>query len=261
MEECMKLPDLFDLSGKVAMISGGGDGIGRAMTMALAQAGADIVVFSRRAEMCESVAHEVEKMGVRAMAMACDITSPEDVDKIVSKTMDTFKHIDILLNNAGRTWGGAPETISDEAWEKVFALNVTATFRCTRQVGIEMIRQKSGKIINISSYSGARGTDPRYMDALPYNTSKGAINTFTKDLAVKWARHGIQVNAIAPGWFPTRMTRATFDQKGGALLADVPMGRYGKPEELGGIVVFLSGSASNYVTGQVIGVDGGISAW
>lgn len=257
----MKVPELFNLSGKVAMISGGGDGIGYSMSIALAQAGADIVVFSRRAEKCESVAHEAEKFGVRALPIACDITRHEDVHTVVSRTLEQFKHVDILINNAGRTWGGAPEDTSDEAWEKVFALNVTATFRLTREVGIEMIRQKNGKIINISSYSGDRGTAPRYMNAISYNSSKGAINIFTKDLAVKWARHGIQINAIAPGWFPTRMTQWTFDQKGDEILADIPMGRYGKPEELGGVVVFLSGPASDYVTGQIIGVDGGISAW
>ena len=261
MEEWMKKNDLFDLSGKVAMISGGAQGIGRAMTMALAEAGADIMVFSRNGEKCEALAHEVEKIGVKTMAVACDITCPEDVQKIVCKTREWFGHIDILVNNAGRTWGAAPEDVTDEAWEKVFDLNVTGTFRLTRQVGGEMIRQKKGKIINISSYAGGRGTDPNYMDALPYNSSKGAINTFTKDLAVKWACRGIQVNAIAPGWFPTCMTKGTFDQKGDAILADIPMGRYGQPEELGGAVVFLSSNASDYVTGQIIGVDGGLSAW
>jgi NAD(P)-dependent dehydrogenase (short-subunit alcohol dehydrogenase family) len=257
----MKIAQQFNLAGKVAMISGGGDGIGRAITEALAQAGADIVVFSRRAQMCEEAAHAAERFGVRTLALGCDITVPQSVQHLISTTVDTFNHIDILINNAGRTWGASPEEITDEAWDKVIELNLSATFRLTRDVGIAMIRQESGKIINISSYAGAGGTDPVYLNALPYNTTKGAINAFTKDLAVKWARHGIQVNAVAPGWFPTRMTEWTFTHNGDAILADIPMGRYGRLEEIGGIVVFLSSPASDYITGQVIGVDGGLSAW
>ena len=124
-----------------------------------------------------------------------------------------------------------------------------------------MIKHQRGKIINISSYSGARGTDPAYMDAIPYNTSKGALNTLTRDLAVKWAKYNITVNAIAPGWFPTKMTQWTFDNHGKAILARIPLKRYGKMEELMGVAVFMASSASDYITGQIIGVDGGLTAW
>jgi len=253
--------DLFDLSGKVAMVSGGGDGIGRALATALAEAGSDIVVFSRRLEKCEDVAHEIEKHGVRAMALQCDITREQDVDRVVTQSLENFNHIDILVNNSGRAWGAPAEKIEYADWLKVIDLNINGTFRCTQKVGREMIKRKQGKIINISSYAGLRGADPFYLDSIPYNTSKGAVNTFTKDLAVKWAQYNIHVNCIAPGWFPTKLTQWTFDNKGEAILSRVPMKRYGKLEELKGIVIFLASPASDYVTGQIISVDGGLTAW
>ena len=257
----MKALDLFDLSGKLAMISGGGDGIGRTMATGLAEAGSDIVVFSRRLEKCEEAAHEIEKCGVRALALQCDITRENDVDRVVSQAMKNFNKIDILVNNSGRTWGAAPEEMPYEGWQKVIDLNINGTFRCTQSVGKEMIKQNHGKIINITSYAGSRGTDPVYLDAIPYNTSKGALNVFTMDLAVKWAKYNINVNAIAPGWFPTKMTEWTFSHRGEAILARTPMKRFGQLTELKGIVVFLASKASDYLTGQVIGVDGGLTAW
>ena len=257
----MKALDLFSLNGKVAMISGGGDGIGRAMATGLAEAGADIVVFSRRLEKCEETAHEIETGGARALALPCDITRENDVDRVVTQTIKEFGKIDILVNNSGRTWGATPEEMPYEAWQKVIDLNINGTFRCTQRVGKEMIKQNSGKIINISSYAGSRGTDPSYLDALPYNTSKGALNTFTMDLAVKWAKYSINVNAIAPGWFPTKMTEWSFSHQGEAILARTPMKRFGQLNELKGIVIFLSSKASDYLTGQIIGVDGGLTAW
>ncbi|MCB2141071.1 SDR family oxidoreductase [bacterium] len=253
--------DLFNLSGKVAMISGGGNGIGRAMAIGLAEAGSDIVVFSRRLEKCEEVAHEIERQGVRALAFRCDITNEDDVERVVKQTIKNFNKIDILVNNSGRTWGAAPERMGLEAWRKVIELNINGTFLCTQVVGKEMIKKNRGKIVNISSYSGSRGTDPTYMDAIPYNTSKGALNAFTMDLAVKWAKYNINVNAIAPGWFPTKMTEWTFRHRGEAILARIPMKRYGQLKELKGAVIFLSSSASDYLTGQIIGVDGGLTAW
>jgi len=256
----MKALDLFDLSGKVAMISGGGDGIGRAMASGLAEAGSDIVVFSRRLEKCEEVANEIETGGARALALQCDITRENDVDRVVTQTIKKFSKIDILVNNSGRTWGATPEEMPYEAWQKVIDLNINGTFRCTQRVGKEMIKHKRGKIINISSYAGSRGTDPLYLDAISYNTSKGALNTFTMDLAVKWAKYNINVNAIAPGWFPTKMTEWTFSHRGEAILARTPMKRFGQLDELKGVVVFLSSKASDYLTGQIIGVDGGLSA-
>ena len=253
--------ELFDLKGNVSLVSGGGDGIGREMAIALADAGSDVVVFSRRVEKCEAVATEIEARGGRAMAMGCDITRSADIDRVVAETLRRFDKIDVLINNSGRTWGAAPEDIAFEDWKKVIDLNLNATFQCTQIVGREMITRQRGKIINISSYSGSRGTDPAYLDAIPYNTSKGALNVFTQDLAVKWAKYNITVNAIAPGWFPTKMTRWTFDNRGEAILSRIPLKRYGKMEELAGVAIFLASRASDYLTGQIIAVDGGLTAW
>jgi gluconate 5-dehydrogenase len=246
----MKALDLFDLSGQVAMISGGGDGIGRALATGLAEAGSDVVVFSRRLEKCEETAHEIETGGARALALQCDITRENDVDRVVTQTIKKFNKIDILVNNSGRTWGAAPEEMPFEGWQKVIDLNINGTFRCTQRVGKEMIKHNRGKIINISSYAGS-----------PYNTSKGALNAFTMDLAVKWAKYNINVNAIAPGWFPTKITEWSFSHQSEAILARTPMKRFGQLNELKGIVIFLSSKASDYLTGQVIGVDGGLTAW
>jgi len=260
MEKEMGTLGLFDLTGKVALVSGGGDGIGRAMALGLADAGSDVAVFSRRLEVCEEVAHEIQKRGVRALAFQCDISREEDVAGVVSKSIKELNRIDILINNSGRTWGASPEEMSFEAWQKVIDVNINGTFRCTQLVGREMIKLRKGKIINISSYTGSRGTDPEYLNAIAYNTSKGAVDAFTRDLAVKWAKYNINVNSIAPGWFPTKMTKWTFDNKGEAILARIPMKRYGKMEEIMGVAVFLASAASDYMTGQVVYVDGGLTA-
>ncbi len=253
--------NLFNLKGKVSLVSGGGDGIGRAMAVALADAGSDVVIFSRRIEKCEAVTGEIKTRGGRALALACDILSEADIERVVAETLRLFGKIDVLVNNSGRTWGASPEDIAFEDWKKVVDLNLNATFRCTQLVGREMIKRRQGKIINISSYSGSRGSDPAYMDAIAYNTSKGALNTFTKDLAVKWAPYNITVNAVAPGWFPTKMTQWTFDHHGEKILARIPLKRYGKMEDLMGVIVFMASPASDYLTGQIIAVDGGLTAW
>ena len=253
--------NLFNLKSKVSLVSGGGDGIGRALAVALADAGSEVVIFSRRIEKCEAVAHEIESNGGRALALACDILNSADIKRVVAETLRVFGKIDVLVNNSGRVWGASPEDISFEDWKKVVDLNLSATFRCTQIVGREMIKRQEGKIINISSYSGSRGTDPEYLNSIPYNASKGALNTFTQDLAVKWAQFNITVNAIAPGWFPTKMTKWTFDNRGEAILARIPLKRYGKMEDLMGVIVFLAAPASNYITGQIITVDGGLTAW
>ena len=257
----MTVRDLFDLKGTVSLVSGGGDGIGKAMAVALAEAGSHVVIFSRRIERCEAAAREIEAGGGRALAVACDILSEADIETVVAEALRVFGKIDVLVNNSGRTWGASPEDIAFDDWKKVVDLNLNATFRCTQIVGREMIKRRQGKIINISSYAGCRGTDPAYLNAIAYNASKGALNIFTQDLAVKWAQHNITVNAIAPGWFPTKMTQWTFDNLGDKILARIPLKRYGKMEELMGVIVFLASPASNYLTGQIIAVDGGLTAW
>ena len=253
--------DLFDLSGSVSIITGGGKGLGRMIATGLAEAGSNIVICSRKLKDCEETAHEVEKLGVKALALKCDVTQEEDIDAVVTKAIEKFRKIDILINNSGRTWGAAPEELKLDDWKKVINVNITGTFMFSQSVGREMIKQKKGKIISISSYAGIGGTDPDCLNAIPYNVSKGAVIIFTKDLATKWAKYNINVNCIAPGWFPTKMTKWLLENKGEQISARILLNRFGEENDIKGAVVFLSSKASDYITGQVLSVDGGITAW
>lgn len=257
----MGILNLFDLSGQVAIVTGGGAGLGRAMVTGLAQAGSNIVVCSRKLEKCEKTAHEIEKLGVKALALQCDLTREEDIEQVVSQTIRKFKKIDILVNNSGRTWGATPEEINIDDWKKVIDVNINGTFMITQKVGREMIKQKKGKIVNISSFAGLGGTDPEYLNGIPYNTSKGAVIVFTKDLATKWAKYNINVNCIAPGWFPTKMTKWMLENKDEKISARILIKRFGQENDLKGTVIFLSSMASDYITGQTLSIDGGITIW
>ncbi len=262
LEVYMSIFQLFDLVGQTAIVTGGGDGLGKAMATGLAEAGCNVVVCSRKLEKCEKTAEEIEGLGVKALALKCDITKEEDVTQVVCETLTKFQRIDVLVNNSGRTWGASPEDIKIDDWKKVIDVNVNGTFVFSQKVGIEMIRQgNGGKIINISSYAGLGGTDPECLDGIPYNTSKGAVIVFTKDLATKWAKYNISVNCIAPGWFPTKMTKRAMENRGGLILGRIPMKRFGSPEDIKAAVIFLSSKASDYVTGQVLSVDGGLTVW
>lgn len=257
----MSILKAFDLTGKVSVVTGGGSGLGRMMAIGLAEAGSDIVICSRKLEKCEATADEIEKLGVKTLATQCDLNCDEDLDQLVRNTIKKFGRINVLVNNSGLTWAGPPEDIKMENWKKVIDVNITGTFRCTQKVGREMIRQKSGKIINISSAAGLGGTDPKYLDSLPYNTSKGALIVFTKDLAVKWAKYNINVNCIAPGWFYTKMTKLVLEHEADILRSRLLIKRFGVEHDIKGAVIFLASNASDYMTGQIMNVDGGLSAW
>lgn len=252
--------EFFDLSGKAAIVTGGNRGIGFAIARGLATAGAAVVIANRTVAKGQKAADDLKAEGFRAMAVSTDVSDKSSVGNLVKTVVDEFNRIDILVNSAGVIQRGAVEDFTEEQWDYIMNINLKGLFFCCQLVGQEMIKQKKGKIINISSYAGFGGTDPAYLNSIAYNTSKGAIHTFTKDLAVKWAPYNITVNAIAPGWFPTHMTRWTFDHKGEAILDRIPMHRYGEMADLKGIVIFLASGASDYVTGQIIGVDGGLSA-
>lgn len=253
--------DLFNLKGKTAIVTGGAIGLGQQMVLGLAEAGADIVVCSRKLEKCQEMASQIESLGVRGLALRCDLNREEEIDHLVKETIREFGKIDILVNNSGRTWGASVEELKIEDWKKVIDLNITGTFLLTQRAGREMIRQRSGKIINIVSYAGLMGTDPEYLNAIAYNTSKGALVAFTKDLAVKWAKYGILVNAIAPGWFITEMTKWSTECHGVKMMDRLLIKKFGEADDLKGAVVFLASMASNYITGQILCVDGGLTAW
>ncbi len=253
----MHVTQLFDLKGKVALVTGGGRGLGEQMAKALAEAGADVVVCSRKLDNCQQIADELGDMGVRSLALECDVTRPEDINRTVAEVIEQFGAIDILINNSGATWGAPVVDMPLEAWNKVMNVNVTGTFLMSQAVGKHMIERGYGKIINIASTAGLRADPPEGLNAIGYSTSKAAVIHFTKDLARKWARHGIYVNAIAPGFFPTKMTKALLEKRGDAIAAKIPLGKIGDETMLKGAAVYLSSPASDFVTGQVLAVDGG----
>jgi NAD(P)-dependent dehydrogenase (short-subunit alcohol dehydrogenase family) len=253
----MNVMQLFDLTGKTAIVTGGGRGLGKQIAEGFAEAGANVVICSRKREACEAVSEELKEIGVKSLAFECDVTNQEQVQDVVDATMKEFGRIDILVNNSGASWGAPVVEMPLQAWHKVMEVNVTGTFLFAQAVGKEMIKQKSGKIINIASVAGLGGADPRYMDAIGYNTSKGAVITFTKDLAVKWGSYNINVNAIAPGFFPTKMSKGLIDAGGERMLETTPLNRFGTDDDLKGAALFLASNASNYVTGDILIVDGG----
>jgi len=252
---------LFDLAGRVSVVTGGATGLGLQMATALAEAGSNIVVCSRKLENCEAVAHQLEKLGAQALAVACDVTKPEQIEAMRDATLKRFGRVDVLVNNAGRAWSAPPEEMPLERWQQVFDLNITAPFLCAQALGREMIRQKRGKIINIASVAGLVGRNPRNYNSVAYSASKGALVNFTRDLAVKWAQHNIQVNCICPGFFVTPLNQKLYERNKESIDRDIPLGRTGGPDDLKGLAVLLASDASNFMTGAIIPVDGGAFAW
>ncbi len=251
--------ELFDLRGRVAIITGGSIGLGRQMAEALAEMGANLVLCARKKERCEETAHDIEKFGVRALACTCDVKDQSSVQQMVDATLSHFGRLDILINNAGISWGAPTEVMTLAEWNKVMETNLTGTFLCAQAAGKIMLKQERGKIINMASVAGLRGAPPETVQAIAYHASKGGVISFTHDLAVKWARHNIQVNAIAPGWFPTHMSDWVIEHKRDYLLSHIPARRFGTDFDLKGAAVYLASDASAYVNGHVLVVDGGQS--
>lgn len=250
----MKFPS-SDLSGKAAIVTGGSKGIGFGMACALAHAGADIVIVSRNLAEGEEAAKEIQAMGRKAVAVSCDVTSPEAVDAMVTKAVATFGKVDILLNNAGMNIRKPVVELAADEWDKVLNTNLKGIFLVAQRVGKEMIKQKSGKIINIASILGLIGLPM----LAPYAASKGGIVQLTKVLALEWAPYNINVNAIAPAYIRTPMTEGwlTDKERLNAILSATPMGRLGSIEDLAGPVVFLASDWASYITGHTLMVDGG----
>jgi NAD(P)-dependent dehydrogenase (short-subunit alcohol dehydrogenase family) len=251
---------LFDLTGRVAIVSGGSMGLGRQMAEGLAEMGANLVLCARKKDRCEAAAESLRHLGVEVLALGCDVKDKSSIDDVVEKTLARFGRIDILINNAGVSWGAPIEEMTLDQWDKVLSTNLTGTFLFCQAVAKPMTAQKSGKIINIASVAGLGGGSAE-LQAIGYHASKGGVIAFTKDLACKWAQHNIQVNAIAPGWFPTHMSEWVIEHRKDSLLSKIPLGRFGSDHDLKGAAIFLASNASSYVTGHVLVVDGGQTAW
>jgi len=252
---------LFDLTGRVAVVTGGSAGLGLQMATGLSEAGAMVAICSRNLQRCEAAVGLIRASGGDAMAFACDVSKAADVEVFKDAVLKRYGRVDILVNNAGRTWWASPEDTPLDKWQYVVDLNVTGTFLCAQIFGREMIRQKRGQIINIASVQGLQGKNPDINDSIAYSTTKGAVVNMTRDLAVKWARHNIRVNAIAPGFFLASRNQGRFEERKDKILSEIPLGRPGGENDLKGVVVFLASDAANFVTGAILPVDGGVTAW
>jgi NAD(P)-dependent dehydrogenase (short-subunit alcohol dehydrogenase family) len=248
----------FDLSGKVAIITGAGRGIGYHIALALARYGADIVICSRTLSQLEKVGAEIERMGRRVLIRQMDVLKVSEIQDMVDASQKTFGKIDILVNNAGVNVPQWAEDVTEEAWDRVIQTNLKGVFFTAQAVGRVMIRQKQGKIITISSQSGSVGL----LQRAAYCSSKGGVNLLTKVLAVEWAKHNVLVNAVAPTFIETPMSKPMMEKEEFRkyVLGNIPLGRLGKPEDVTGAVIYLASESSNMVTGHILLVDGGWTA-
>jgi NAD(P)-dependent dehydrogenase (short-subunit alcohol dehydrogenase family) len=248
----------FDLTGKVAVVTGAGRGLGRGMALDLARYGADVVLCSRTRSELESVAEEIEALDRRAMVRPVDVGQVADLEAMAREAADAFGRIDILVNNAGLNVPQWAEEVTEEAWDRVMAINLKGAFFCAQAVGRVMIEQKHGKIINISSQAGSVGLIKR----AAYCASKGAINQLTRVLAVEWAKHGICVNALGPTFVETDMTRKMFEDASFShyVNSNILLDRLANPGDLTGALILLASGASDMITGHILHIDGGWTA-
>ena len=254
------IQQLFDLKGKTALVTGGSRGLGLQMAHALGEAGARIMLSSRKADELEKAVADLEAAGIDARWTAADCAVEADIHRLADETLERMGDIDILVNNAGAAWGAPAEDHPLDAWDKVMNLNVRGYFLLSQRVAKKsMIARKQGRIINIASIAGLGGNPPE-MHIIAYNTSKGAVVNFTRALACEWGRYGITVNAICPGFFPSKMTRGTLENLGEEkLAAHAPLKRLGDDEDLKGITLLYASDAGKHITGQWLAVDGGVS--
>ena len=257
----MNVMDMFDLKGEKAIVTGGGQGLGREMALALAEAGADVAVVQRRAAVAEQTAEEIRKLGRDSFAMKVDVSKAEDIRNMVLAAKERFGKIDILINNAGISHHAPAAELSEDDWDRMMDINLKSVFLGSQMVGREMIKQRKGSIINIASMSGFIVNRPQ--PQAHYNTAKAGIVMLTKTMAMEWAKYNIRVNAIAPGYIRTPLLARNLGP--GTISEEwiklTPMGRLGEPFEIKGIALFLASRASSFVTGTTVVIDGGYTCW
>jgi gluconate 5-dehydrogenase len=254
--------ELFSLEGKTAVVTGGSRGLGLQMAEALGEQGARVLVSARKQDELDEACAHLAARGIEAHSIAADLSDEAAIGGFAGEAMRVLGQVDILVNNAGATWGAPAEEFPVEAWDKVMNLNVRSVFLLCQAFGrLSMIPRGRGRLVNIASIAGLAGNPPGTMQTIAYNTSKAAVINFTRTLAGEWGRHGITVNAIAPGFFPSKMTRGILAAVGADRLAQqAPLGRLGDDEDLKGAVVLFASDAGKHITGQVLAVDGGVSA-
>ncbi len=254
------IQQLFNLTGKVALVTGGSRGLGLQIAESLGEAGAKVMLTSRKAADLEEAAAELAAKGIDARWVAADASDPAQVQGVVAETLQRLGPIDILVNNAGATWGAPAEDYPLEAWDKVMNLNVRSVFLFSQAVGkASMIPRRSGRIINVASIAGLAGS--AHVKFIAYGTSKGAVVNLTRTLAAEWGAYGITVNALAPGFFPSKMTKGTLEHFGVERLASAaPLNRIGDDDDLKGAALLFASAAGKHITGQILAVDGGVSA-
>ena len=255
----MELKKLFDLSGQVALITGGSRGLGEEIAAGLAEAGASLMLLARREPGLIETVERLRARGFRCEGLSCDASNPAAARDAVGKTLDQFGQIDILVNNAGISWGAPAEEMPLEKWQAVLDVNLTGAFLFSQAVAPHMISRRHGSILNVASVAGLRAM-PAGLPTAGYVASKGGLLALTRQLAAEWGQHGIRVNAIAPGFFPSRMTEKVLERMQAGIERAVPLGRIGRPGELKGAAVFLVSEAASYITGQTLAIDGGTTA-
>ena len=256
----MSVKELFDITGKAALITGGSRGLGLQMAEALGEMGARVAITARKPAELDAAADHLKNLGVEVAPVTNDLSKFDTIHGLVNQVVEALGDIDILINNAGTTWGAPAEDYPPEGWHKVMNLNLNALFFLTQEVGVRcMIPKRAGKIVNIASVAGLSGNSIGTMKTIAYNTSKGGVVNFTRALAAEWGKYNINVNAICPGFFPSKMSRGILEQIAPAVIAATPLHRLGGDEDLKGAIVFLVSEASRHITGQYIAVDGGVS--
>ena len=257
----MSVKKLLDLTGKVALITGGSRGLGLQIASGLGEMGARVALTARKGDELGEAQTQLARERVEALPVVCDLSQPEAIGPMVEAVLKHYGHIDVLVNNAGATWGAPAEEHPLEAWQKIVNLNLTGTFLVSQAVGQRsMIPRRYGRIINVASIAGLRGNLPDRIRTIGYNTTKGGLVNFTRALAGEWGQYNITVNAIAPGFFPSKMSQGVLEKISESVIATTPLRRLGGDEDLKGLACLLASDASQHVTGQIIAVDGAATA-